>query len=176
MGRRHIALLHFHFIKIERSAKHTGRGAGLEAAKGKAEAFKGGGKPLCPKQTGRAAFGDLIADEDAAFEVHAGCKDGASTGDHFPGGANAPRKAHACDTPVLHKDLRSFALQHVEVFLRLKGTLHALVVATLVHLRPKGMHGRPFAGVEHAHLDEFRIRRKAHFAAEGVHLPDKVTL
>ena len=38
------------------------------------------------------------------------------------------------------------------------------------------MHGRPLAGIDHAHLDEGIVRRQAHFPAQGVHLPHQMPL
>ena len=63
-----------------------------------------------------------------------------------------------------------------EIVRSLESGFHALVVPTLVHLRPQGVYRRALAGVQHAHLNVVFIGCDAHLAAHGVDLPHKVAL
>ena len=54
--------------------------------------------------------------------------------------------------------------------------LHPELIRLLVALRPRGLDGRTFGGVQQAELDAGRIGGQAHLAAEGIDLADDVPL
>ena len=174
MRRGYISRLNLHFGIIKRFSEHARGRSGFKAAQRKPERGERGGKPLCAQQAGGAAFAHMVADEDAAFQVYARGDDDGPAGDALPFRVHAARKANCGHMPVFRQDLGHFALQNIKVFLCFQRTLHALMVAALVHLRAERMHGRAFSRVEHAHLDELRIRSEAHLAAERINFTHEV--
>ena len=54
--------------------------------------------------------------------------------------------------------------------------LHVFLVAPPVRLGPKGMDRGALAPVQHPVLDAAVVRCQAHFAAQGIQLPDQVAL
>ena len=68
----------------------------------------------------------------------------------------------------------ALALNKGKLSLRLQRAFHPLVIAALVHLRARGIDRGAFAGIEHAHLNKFIVRRKPHFPAKGVYLPHEL--
>ena len=76
----------------------------------------------------------------------------------------------------LHQQSIHHRLLQVEVGLPLQRPLHPEAVGRLVRLGAKRLHGRTLARVEGANVDEGVVDGPAHLAAQGVDLPDDVSL
>ena len=164
--------LHLHSGKVHAPAVHPGGCARLEAAQIQAQRLQavrqrqGGGHAVWAGVPGH------VAHDGAAPEVGAGGDDHGPDVVHAAGGgADGGHRAG-----IVGADLHHLALLHPEVFLKLQRVLHHLLIAPPVGLRPEGPHRRALAPVEHPVLDAGFVRRPAHFAAEGVQLPDQLAL
>ena len=106
-----------------------------------------------------------------APQVGAGADDAGPTAVGGPG-----LRAHEGSGPVFQADLGDLRLLEAETRLPFQGVLHALLIGPPVRLGPQGTDGGALAQVQHPILDAAFIRRPAHFAAQGVQLPNQVAL
>ena len=83
---------------------------------------------------------------------------------------------HRPASVLVARNADDLGLAQMEVFLQLQSVLHAGAVLPAVDLGAQGMDGRTLAAVEHAALQKAFVGRAAHFAAEGVNLPDEMAL
>ncbi len=83
---------------------------------------------------------------------------------------------HSGHRAALGKDLHHLGLLHPQVLLELQGVLHHLLVLPPVRLSPQGPHSGALPPVQDAVLDAGPVGGPAHFAPQGVQLPDQVAL
>ena len=119
----------------------------------------------------RSAAVDGLPDDDLAVQIGAGGKD-----DRLRPVELVQLGDDARHAAVFHGDVRHHELLQVQIVRILHAALHPAVVGVLVGLCPEGIHCRPLAAVQHAHLDGRGIRRDAHDAAQRVDLPHQMAL
>ena len=173
-GKRHdrrIALLRSHLREIDRAHVHARGRAGFEAADGKAVVQQRLREPRCGDEPLRAALPRALADDDAAFQIHARAQHRRAAADF-----RTRRRFHAANLAVFHDQPPNLALPERQPRLILHRGTHPRLVGHFVRLRAQGIHGRAFAGVQHARLDERIVDGAAHFAAQRVQLAHQVPL
>ena len=77
---------------------------------------------------------------------------------------------------LVHPQVHHLRLLHPQVFLKLQGVLHHLLIGPAVGLGPEGPHGGALPPVQQPVLDAGLVRRPAHLAPQGVQLPHQVAL
>ena len=167
---RFAALLH-RPRKINRIQTHTRGSTGLEAAHLKPQSNKtfrqtfGVGKPV------GTTVANTRADNRPAVEIHA------ATQHHCLCAVSQFHSRFYHKTAVvLHRDVHNFALSQCKVGRVFDGLFHVYVVLVFVHLRTRRIHRRPFAAVEHAHLQQTFVGIYRHFATKSVYFLDDLTL
>ena len=118
-----------------------------------------------------AGFLHAVADDGAAPEIGAGAQHHRPDPVYRPGAQH-----HAGDAAGFRPQGHRLRLAQGQVLLPLQGVLHHLLIGPAVRLGPQGPHGGTLPAVEHPILDADPVRRPGHFAAQGVQLPDQVTL
>ena len=163
--------LNFHFGKIDAPPVHPGGCAGFEPAQRQAQAPQIVRQAYAGVHSVRAGGNDAFAGDHRAVQVR-------SRGDdHGLSFILRPQLgAHPADNPILCQHRHDLSLLQLQMFLKLQGVLHVLLIFPPVCLSPKGVDCRALAPVEHPVLDAAVICRHAHFAAQGVQLPNQVTL
>ena len=144
---RLVARLRLHAGKIDGAAVHARGRARFEAADGKTQVDerirepRGGHQPLWAAQPG------MVADENAALQIHAPAQDHRAGED-----ARARGGFHAGDRAVLHHNAHHFRLADLQAGLVFQRAPHAQRIGALVRLRAQRMHRRALAGVKHERL------------------------
>ncbi len=77
---------------------------------------------------------------------------------------------------VSNKDLFNESLLHLEIRLPLENTLHETPVTSLIVLRSCSLNCRPLFHIQRARLYGREIGDLGHFAAQNIHLLDKMPL
>ena len=166
-----VAGLGLHPVKVDGAHVHARGRAGLEASERKAQVFQRARQPLGPQKPLRPAVFGILADDDAAFEVHAAAYHARPAGDDL-----ARHGANAAHPSPLSEDVHDLGLANGQMRGGKHNAQHVLVVAALVGLGAQAVHGRTLGAVEHAALQERAVDAQPHLPAQRVHLTHKVAL
>ena len=169
-----VPILYFHFVKVKRPPKHARRRAGFEPPKLKAQLPQRRRQALRAGKAARPLLPHAVAYQDAAFKIHARCNHNRAALYALAFAFHPAGEPYCAYAAVLGLYRGALALNKGKLFLRLKCALHPLVIAALVHLCARGINRGAFAGIEHAHLNKFIVRRKPHLPAKGVYLPHEL--
>ena len=168
---RLIAGLDFHFGKVHAAAVDPGGCAGFEAAKVQPQTPQIVGKTLAWVHPVGTGLHHALACDHRAVQI---CSGG---DDYRLGGIFRPQLGtHPGHMAVLCQDFRNLSLLELQIFLKLQGVFHHLLVFPAVCLCPQGMDGRAFAPVQHPVLDAGFVGGHAHFPAQRVQLPHQMSL
>jgi len=164
-----IPRLRGHGGEIDRIGIDPGGRARLEAADCDAQIqkalrqFVGGGKAR------RALRPEAVAHKNPTAQIDPGGED-----DRLGAYARAVGKLYARAASALRQDARDFTLRQGQPLLAFNGLPHPEGIGLLIRLCPEAADGGAFGSVQQAHLQTGVVRGKAHFAAQGVHLPHQV--
>ena len=170
-----VAGLKLGFLVVDGCGGQPGRRAGLEAGQPNAQALQGPAQALAGRLAHAAARRGGLADVEQAAHEGAGAEnDRRGPIDRAAGDANA---ADALLTAAgFHHEVLDGLLAERQSRLLLAEAADFLLIGPLVGLRPRAVHGRPLAAVEHAEVDGGGVDGAAHESAQGVDLADQLPL